>query len=294
MAPVPHLPPLTRRAFLGGAVASAAALVAGCGGGSGSPATTAAADGALSRNLVRFFPDGLFGAGTPLRLPFGIADADRVFVTDLPATLDFQIRTIDGAAVTTVTVPLRKGDQLPRPYYALTTTLVTPGQYEVQVTVDGVTTSSGFTVLPAEQVPVATVGDRLAPFDTPTVADPRGVDPICTRQPPCPFHEITLTEALAEGRPVAFLVGTPAFCQTATCGPVLDELIAAAATRTDLRVVHADVYTDDTATTPAPVVTAFALNYEPVLWVVGADGVVTARLDVIWNRDELAAALATV
>ena len=45
--------------------------------------------------------------------------------------------------------------------------------------------------------------------------DPRGVDPICTREPEvCPFHDITLTEALAAGKPVVYYVGTPAFCST--------------------------------------------------------------------------------
>ena len=69
--------------------------------------------------------------------------------------------------------------------------------------------------------------DPLPPFDTPTIADARGVDPICTREPePCPFHDITLTEALAAGKRVVYYVGTPAFCSDRlACAPALESII---------------------------------------------------------------------
>ena len=73
------------------------------------------------------------------------------------------------------------------------------------------------------------VGERLIPLPTPTTTEGRGVDPICTRQPTCPFHEQTLEEAMGSGKAVAFIISTPQFCQTAICGPVLDLLIVGAA-----------------------------------------------------------------
>ncbi|MGE0307777.1 MAG: hypothetical protein AB7Q27_18680, partial [Acidimicrobiia bacterium] len=49
-----------------------------------------------------------------------------------------------------------------------------------------------------------------------------------------------------------YLVGTPAFCQTGICGPVLDVMIDIAADYPDLQFIHAEVYTDDTATSLEP------------------------------------------
>ena len=80
-------------------------------------------------------------------------------------------------------------------------------------------------------VAIPQVGAPLPPFDTPTVEDGRGVNPICTREPACPLHDVsTQSSALSAGQPVAYLIGTPAYCQTAVCGPVLDLLLDRAAT----------------------------------------------------------------
>jgi hypothetical protein len=50
--------------------------------------------------------------------------------------------------------------------------------------------------------------------------------------------------------------------------------------------VHADVYSDDAATTIAPAVDALGLQYEPVLYLV-KNGIVVDRIDVIWDQSEL-------
>ena len=53
-------------------------------------------------------------------------------------------------------------------------------------------------------------GDQMpGSLDTPTTADARGVDPICTADPVCPLHDVTLADALAAGDPIALLVATP-------------------------------------------------------------------------------------
>ena len=45
-------------------------------------------------------------------------------------------------------------------------------------------------------------------------------------------------------------------CQTGICGPVLDVMIDVAADYPDLQFIHAEVYTDNTATNAAPAVSA--------------------------------------
>ncbi|MGE5210320.1 MAG: hypothetical protein ACM3MM_03605, partial [Acidobacteriota bacterium] len=109
------------------------------------------------------------------------------------------------------------------------------------------------------------------------------------REPePCPFHDVTLTDALVSGKPVAYLVGTPAFCQTGTCAPALESMIDVQDRFGETFTwVHAEVYTDNTATTPAPAVDAASLTFEPALFVIAPDGTVIERLDAIWDETEL-------
>jgi hypothetical protein len=148
-----------------------------------------------------------------------------------------------------------------------------------------------------EAIAVPQVGQPLPVAPSPTTTDPLGVGRLCTQDPPCPFHEVSLDVATGGGRPVAVLVSTPEFCQVGICGPVLDLLTDAASGRADLTVIHVEVYPDSTAGDPGPVsplvVDTFGLSYEPVLFVADAGGTVTARLDNIYDGAELAEALAT-
>ena len=89
-----------------------------------------------------------------------------------------------------------------------------------------------------------------------------------------------------------YLIGTPAYCQTGTCAPGLDALIAVQKNVGDSVVfIHADVYTDSTATTPAPAVGAYNMQYEPALFVTDSKGILQARLDAIFNEEEVRSVL---
>ena len=94
-------------------------------------------------------------------------------------------------------------------------------------------------------------------------------------------------------KPVVLLVSTPAFCQTAICGPVLELLVDRSEALTDrATVIHAEVYTDDTASETSSTVDALGLRYEPSLFVAAADGTVRRRLDYTFDAVELDDALA--
>jgi hypothetical protein len=142
-------------------------------------------------------------------------------------------------------------------------------------------------------ISVPLIGTALPGFDTPTPENPRGVDPICTRSPePCPLHDITLNEALQRGKPIAYLVGTPAHCQTGTCAPALDALLSLRETLGDsIIMLHAEIYTDDTATTVAPAVEAVGMSYEPALFITDAQGIIVERFDAIFDSVEVTEAL---
>jgi hypothetical protein len=273
---------LSRRAFLAGS-AGAAVLLA-CGGGDDDAAdTTAPAPGT---SLVRFFGDDFLIAGTSQRATFGLGDAEGVVRDDVPSTLDLTL-LFDGESVGPPVSVASRREGIPRPYYPLDFNVADPGVYTATTVVDGEAVETSFQVLAPDEVTLPQVGDPLPAFDTPTVGAVRGVDPICTREPQCPLHDVTLSEALAEGRPIAFSISTPKFCQVAICGPVLDVVLAQREAFPNVRMLHAEVYTDETTETLAPVIEAYGLTFEPTLFLAGADGTIVARLDNIYDTTEL-------
>ncbi len=240
--------------------------------------------------IVQRFPQAVQVPG-PIRLPISLSTGAAVLLQDGPATLGAQIVDIDGTPLGERIEAARR-DAVPAPYYDFRTTIDTPGFYALVVD-GGPAEGASFDVAEPDAVAIPTAGDPLPPFDTPTTTDARGVDPICTREPePCPFHDMTLTEALASGKPVVYYVGTPAFCSTGSCAPGLESLIEVQPEFGDaFAFVHAEVYVDTTATTVAPAVEALGLFYEPALFITDEAGVIVERMDAVWNTDELVEAL---
>ncbi len=253
---------------------------------SGSLATTTTPGGGWAV-AQRFSQDSLVPGR--VRLPISLAD-DQQVLSDGPDSLTatlFDTNTAR-AVVSDVTAKKRRVSE-GYVYWDFHMQIDEPGTYALVID-GGDPAGGGVQVLTAELVSVPSPGEQLPPFETPTTADGRGVDPICTRLEggPCPFHDITLTEALTKGTPVAYLIGTPAHCQFGTCAPGLEFLITAAKRFGDkLTVVHAEVYTDDTATVAAPAVQALNLSFEPTLILADASGKVVTRLDAAWDQSEL-------
>ena len=239
--------------------------------------------------VQRFPSEPLFTPGA-VRLPVSLIDQESN-LSDGPATLTGWIEHFDGERVTDVTAP-RRGVGIEIPYWEVRATIATAGVYTLRFEGDD---GHGANFEVFEQVDVASplTGKKLPPFDTPTVDNHRGVEPYCSLTPaPCPLHAVTLTEALASaaanGTPVIYIVGTPAHCETGTCAPGLEFLVNEHARLGDSVVmVHADVYTDDSATTVAPAVVALNVQYEPIVYLCTADGVIVDRLDGIWDASEL-------
>jgi len=280
--------PLSRRSFL--AAGAGAVLLAACGGSDGS-SSGGSDSSAQSLALVRFFADGTLEAGSRQRLVLGLADSEGLITSGAPAALTLLVSR-DGRTVGGPVTAERHDAGLPRPYYPAYLELADEGVYDVTTEVDGTEAASAFTIVAPGADPVPGVGDALIPVETPTFDDDRGVDPICTAEPTCPLHDVTLTQALTEGRPLALLIATPAFCQTAICGPVLDVLLSQQERFPGVHLLHGEVYTRPDPNSPTtPVVDAYRLTFEPVLFLAGPDGVITDRFDGIFDQVELADAL---
>ncbi len=278
--------PLSRRAFLG---ATAGLLVAGACGGGGSPqAASTTTSAAKPLNLVL----GSFQvlAGGEQRIAFGVLDGQK----PIGSGTDVEIGFSQGGPAEKFAEATRRADGIEeRPLHVIQHTFATPGIYTATARVGGRTAEAAVQVVDPATSKVPIPGQPLPSVATPTVADPRGVDPICTREPDCPWHDISLDAALAEAKPIVLLVATPALCQSAVCGPVLDMLLDVKDEFADrLRFIHAEVFTDSTGSSTTPVVQALQLENEPFLFLAGADGKIVERFDGPYDRAEARAALA--
>ncbi|MDO8389655.1 MAG: hypothetical protein Q7V57_04130 [Actinomycetota bacterium] len=302
----------TRRQLLvaAGAATGGAALLAACsddGEGSNSGSTVAANPGdtalisertdseQLSKNfaMVQRFPNHpLFLEGEEARLAVSILrDGDDATASGLrdngPATINGWIEDFNKVKVADI-VATRRYEGINIAYWSTRATLPKAVIHALRFDGDD-GYGAVFEVFDPADVITPAIGSEMPPFDTPTDDDHRGVEPYCTLAPePCPFHSITLREALALGKPLAYIIGTPAHCTTGTCSPGLQFLMAEAERVGDAMVcVHADVYTDDAATEIAPAVSVLGVQYEPIIYFVDANGVIVDRLDGIWDKSEL-------
>lgn len=265
--------------------------------------------------LVRLFSsDSVVVAGIEQRLPFGLVD-NGAPVAGEGSSVEVRV-LFDDLVVDEQTVPSRivnhdhpDGDgEIPHEhadilrYFPLRTTLPDPGIYDLEVSIEGQTILLPVQAFASGEVKVITPGQSFPPLITPTLADPGAMDSICTLfDGPCPFHEHTVAEVLADGDPLAFLVATPQFCSTSYCGPVVETLIEASANFPSIRPIHLEVYenTDDANGSlsnlrAASQLAEIGLDFEPSLFLVGRDGIVSDRLDNVFDRAELELALALI
>ena len=170
--------------------------------------------------------------------------------------------------------------------YAADVPLPKSGTWSVLV----VTQSGGGMVAAPTQVEVKTasqdaipgIGEAAPRAQTDTVASAKGdEEAIDTRLPPAPeLHEKSFAD-VAGSKPVALLFSTPQLCQSRVCGPVTDIALQLQSKYGDrMEFIHQEVYVDnDPNKGLRPPLKAFNLRSEPWLFVVGADGKVTTRLE---------------
>jgi hypothetical protein len=142
---------------------------------------------------------------------------------------------------------------------------------------------------------IPAVGEKAPVIHTPTVDDVGGEDDlgkIDTRVPPSSMHDVDFADVVGK-EPVVLLFATPALCSSRVCGPVVDvtEQVKSEV-GDDAAFVHQEIYVDnDPNKGPRPQVKAYNLQSEPWLFVIGADGKISTRIEGAFSVDELRAAV---
>jgi hypothetical protein len=158
--------------------------------------------------------------------------------------------------------------------------------------------SAAITVL--EETLAPNVGEVAPDAPTPTLRDHVIEDLTTDRQPDTRFYEMTLGEALDSGRTTVLVFSTPAYCLSATCGPLLDTVKELAPGYPDVNFIHIEVYTglnqpgfapDPAHLAPAAGPAYWNLPSEPWVFVIDETGTVTARFEGAVTGHELVAAL---
>ena len=248
--------------------------------------------------VVQRFPQVLVPGS--VRIPISLANQagllGKTSGVDLPTELRAQLLNSEtGEVVVADMVAMRHDANIDPPYWPFRVDIADTGIYSLVIE-GGTQDGAGVQIMDPATISIPLIGTSLPGFDTPTISNTRGVNPLCTRTPePCPLHDITLNEALKRGKPIAYLVGTPAHCQTGTCSPALEALLEMRELVGDrLTMLHTEIYTDDTATIVAPAVEALKMTFEPALFITDAKGVLVERFDAIFDAVEITEAFTTL
>ena len=277
--------PVSRRAFLAG---SAGAALAAAAVGASAPAAGAL----LSARNTAFSPlvlsSDLAATTDPQRFVFAIARGSK-FASFGPARVAFA--PPGGTEGTVLDTTLYK-DGLPKGRGIYVTDAVFPvaGVYKAAAIIGKKQVPFSVQVKDSAEAPVVGAAAPTAPSPTPTAT--LGVDPICTRSPKCPLHDVSLSEVIGK-QPVAVMFATPALCQSQYCGPVLDELLDVMAPyqQKGVAMVHVEIYASTRGATVSPTVAAWGLPSEPWFYTIDAAGTIKGRLDGAMATNEVTAAL---
>ena len=137
------------------------------------------------------------------------------------------------------------------------------------------------------------LGDPVPPTRNLTIHEVASFSDLSTRAVEDQMHEYSVAQALERGEPFVVLFATPMFCVSRACAPVAD-MAAEVHERYKDRIpfIHIEPYELTVARSEGRLVLNDAMREwglvtEPWLFVVGADGRVTARFEGLVSAEEL-------
>jgi hypothetical protein len=156
---------------------------------------------------------------------------------------------------------------------------------------------------------VLSPGDPVPAINTPTLATLNGDYSLISTDPkPVErFYQSSVAQAVAAKKPFLIVFATPKFCTSAACGPTLDKVKTVADSHPELTIIHLEPYKlqlvdgavqpvldAQGSLTPTDATTAFGLQTEPSVFVVGGDGRVAAYFELVFTPDEIDQAIKAV
>ncbi len=301
-----------------------AALLAGCGQAATSPAAgkpTAGAAPAGTVEPVFAFSEAVAGKN---RIAIGLV-RNNTPLNDPTVKVHLRFFNLDDAnpQVKFEADAAYYGQGLPAAFYVAYPTFDKAGNWgvEIQTQLSGQAEPSvskqRLEVKEHSNVPI--VGQPAISTKTLTVKDVPDIAQLSSGTQVNPaMYQVSLDQALTNGKPTALLFATPAFCKTATCGPSLDVMQSLQKQYGDkVNFIHSEVYKypfdqsvqlqqdaaqkaakENRAITPdernaglSDAMVAWQLDSEPWLFLIDAKGIVAGRYEGGITKEELAPAL---
>lgn len=242
------------------------------------------------------------------RLAFGVIDRQSGALRDASVQVSTYRLTPSGpeGPKETVDAVWRKWPVGPGGVYTANLTFDTPGDWAVGLTItdaEGAVKGASTTVQVKEQSATPAIGAPVPRSESKTLSDVASLDEITTDPDPSrDLYAMSIAEAVDAPKPFVVVFATPAYCQTATCGPQLDalkELKFSHAGRANF--IHIEVYDnpheiqgDLDRARISPTLTEWNLPSEPWTFFVDEAGVLQAKFEGFATKEELEDALSSV
>ena len=240
------------------------------------------------------------------RVVFGVIDPDMGAVNDATVQVSTFFLTPTGrqeGPVETVDAMFRAWPVTPRGVFTTQLEFDKAGEWGIGAVVtdaNGAERKASARVRVKESSATPKIGAPAPRSVSKTLADVDGFEQLTTDfEPDADLYGITIAEALDVGKPLLLVFSTPAYCQTATCGPqlgVIKELKAEYADR--MNFIHIEVYDnpheiegDLSNAIISPTAEEWGLPSEPWTFLVDGNGIIRAKFEAFTTQEELVDAL---
>lgn len=286
------------------------ALLAACGGKGGSstkqPSNPAGSIGAVGEGATQL---SLINAQSKLitgkqLFTFGLSTPDNNLVSEgkpqVWAAKDETSKALGPFAAEWLSMDAydKTGDKSPRSplvgFYAAEVEFPSTGNWLVAAVVDqGGRRGVGRGAVPVADKEVAQVGSKALAVPTVVAKRASDLDKVCTRNPPCPMHRVSLDRAIRSGKATAVSFATPLFCSSQMCGPAVDELLLVYRdVGAKANFVHVEIYpNEESPSKPVKAFTKWGFDSEPWTILIDAKGIIRGRFEGPVTADQISGAL---
>jgi len=238
------------------------------------------------------------------RMPFFVWEFDQTRIDDRLDDLEFTFQRPDSEKFAPVPDVTWRKWPVSGGAYIVRVDFDQPGVWTFRVSMgEGSSQKVGETFARVKESSSAPVIGAQAPSaKTKTASTVEEVRQISSAFDPDPgFYSISLDDALLNGNPTVVLFSTPAYCNSATCGPQLEALADLKENHSaEIDFIHVEIWDNvremlDTGNRnigeTAAAVDAWGLISEPWTFFIDADGVIVDRLEQFATTTELEEAL---